>query len=286
MKQNCVQCGKEFILTPAQIELYRSKKLQPPKRCRECRMKNREKTGKVNGVRDYSTSNVVLEEISETPFNKKSPAFFLSLLGAILVLTIGAIGGVKGYDYYLDNYAYNEAENYPDMYNQPEADGPNRNMISGIGEDETRKQEETTEPELEENAESGESGTEETEAVKERSPQENLQEAMIEKVTTTEDPFAEDEADKVRTYTFKTKALKQEHYDKHGIDMGFESADAYEQAASAVVTNPAALHKTEAEDGDDVYYIEATNEFVIVSRRGFIRTYFLPDAGKAYYERQ
>lgn len=60
----------------------------------------------------------------------------------------------------------------------------------------------------------------------------------------------------------------------------------YEKAASAVVTNPDALHKTEAEDGDDVYYVESTNEFVIVSTDGYIRTYFNPDAGIAYYNRQ
>ena len=46
------------------------------------------------------------------------------------------------------------------------------------------------------------------------------------------------------------------------------------------------LHKTEKEDGDDVYYIEDTNEFVIVSKDGYLRTYFKPDKGKAYYDRQ
>ena len=53
-----------------------------------------------------------------------------------------------------------------------------------------------------------------------------------------------------------------------------------------MVTDPRALHKTEQEDGDDVYYIEETNEFVVVSTDGYIRTYFLPDSGKAYFDRQ
>lgn len=43
---------------------------------------------------------------------------------------------------------------------------------------------------------------------------------------------------------------------------------------------------TEAEDGDDVYYIEDTNEFVVVSPDGYLRTYFNTDAGKDYYDRQ
>ncbi len=85
---------------------------------------------------------------------------------------------------------------------------------------------------------------------------------------------------------FRSKKLLDQHYEKHGIEMGFASAKEYEAAAAAVVSNPNALHKTEKEDGDDVYYVEASNEFVIVSQDGYIRTYFLPNAGLAYYERQ
>ena len=87
-------------------------------------------------------------------------------------------------------------------------------------------------------------------------------------------------------YTFSNRELLEEHYKKHGKEMGFETPEAYEAAASAVVNDPRALHKLEAEDGDDVYYIEDTNEFVIVSKRGYLRTYFKPDAGKRYYDKQ
>lgn len=59
-----------------------------------------------------------------------------------------------------------------------------------------------------------------------------------------------------------------------------------ESQTAAVVLNSEALHKTEAEDGDDVYYIESTNEFVVVSADGYIRTYFKPDSGIRYYNRQ
>lgn len=86
--------------------------------------------------------------------------------------------------------------------------------------------------------------------------------------------------------TFRNSKLLNEHYEKHGIDMGFPDAASYEKAASAVVTNPDALHKIEKEDGDDVYYVEATNEFVIVSTDGYIRTYFLPDSGIKYFNKQ
>ena len=87
-------------------------------------------------------------------------------------------------------------------------------------------------------------------------------------------------------YNFRNNDRLMEHYNKHGKDMGFKSPSEYEDAASDVVNNPDALHKTESEDGDDVYYLEKTNEFVIVSPDGYIRTYFEPDGGKKYYDRQ
>lgn len=90
----------------------------------------------------------------------------------------------------------------------------------------------------------------------------------------------------VETYRFRNKKLLNQHYEKHGIEMGFGSDEEYQAAASAVINNPNALSKIEAEDGDFVYYVEATNEFVVLSTDGYIRTYFLPSGGKAYYDRQ
>ena len=68
--------------------------------------------------------------------------------------------------------------------------------------------------------------------------------------------------------------------------MGFASATDYEAAASAVINNPEALYKTEKEDGDGIYYVESTNEFVVLSTDGYIRTYFRPNGGIDYYNRQ
>ncbi|MDE7230252.1 MAG: hypothetical protein K2N56_07210 [Oscillospiraceae bacterium] len=85
---------------------------------------------------------------------------------------------------------------------------------------------------------------------------------------------------------FRNKNLLNQHYQKHGIDMGFSSAEEYEKAAARVPYDPNVLHKIEAEDGDDVYYIESTNEFVIVSTDGYLRTYFNPDRGIDYFNRQ
>ena len=88
------------------------------------------------------------------------------------------------------------------------------------------------------------------------------------------------------TYEFRNSDLLESHYEKHGKDMGFSSKEEYQQAASDVVNNPDSLHKTEAEDGDDVYYLEDENYFVVVSTDGYIRTFFEPDSGIKYYNKQ
>lgn len=87
-------------------------------------------------------------------------------------------------------------------------------------------------------------------------------------------------------YTFRNDRLLTEHFEKHGIEMGFSSKEDYQKAASDVINDPESLHKLEKEDGDDVYYKVETNEFVVVSKDGYIRTYFCPDSGQAYFDRQ
>lgn len=98
-------------------------------------------------------------------------------------------------------------------------------------------------------------------------------------------PFGNDQLEEV-DFTFRTEELFESHYEKHGIEMGFDSAEAYLEAANDVIDSPEALHKTEAEDGDDIYFLEDTNEFVVLSTDGYIRTYYIADGGIEYYERQ
>ena len=88
------------------------------------------------------------------------------------------------------------------------------------------------------------------------------------------------------TYYFRNEKLLNDHYDKHGKDMGFDSAESYEAAANEVINHPDTLHRIEEEDGDDVYYLEENNGFVIVSVDGYIRTFFYPEDGLDYFNRQ
>lgn len=94
------------------------------------------------------------------------------------------------------------------------------------------------------------------------------------------------DAPQVQLYTFRNDRLLNQHYEKHGIEMGFATIEEYVAAANAVIYHPDALHKQEAEDNDDVYFLEATNEFVVVSTDGYIRTYFIASGGIDYYNRQ
>ena len=84
--------------------------------------------------------------------------------------------------------------------------------------------------------------------------------------------------------TFRTEDKLQQHFEKHGQEAGCATAEEYLAAANAVVADPAALHKLQAEDGDDLYFLESTGEFVVVSPAGYLRTYYLTD--RDYFERQ
>lgn len=94
------------------------------------------------------------------------------------------------------------------------------------------------------------------------------------------------EANESISYRFRNSELLKDHYNKHGIEMGFDSPLEYETAASNVVNNPNALHKLEKEDNDHVYFLEETNEIVFLSNDGYIRTYFISDSGKSYFDKQ
>lgn len=95
------------------------------------------------------------------------------------------------------------------------------------------------------------------------------------------------EDDKVNiTYKFRNKSLLKEHFKKHGAEFPYETKEEYVEGANKMLANPNKLHKIEKEDGDDVYYLEETNEFIIVSTDGYIRTYFKPTKGKKYFDSQ
>ena len=112
---------------------------------------------------------------------------------------------------------------------------------------------------------------------------------IIEQITESE-TFADYDDNSYVEYHFRNQKLLNQHFQKHGRefadDFNYQSAEEYEKGASDVINNTSALYKTEAEDGDGIYYIESTNEFVVLSTDGYIRTYFRPDKGIDYFNRQ
>ena len=87
-------------------------------------------------------------------------------------------------------------------------------------------------------------------------------------------------------YKFRNKGLWEEHFEKHGAEFPYNTKEEYLEGANIMLQNPDCLYKKEKEDNDDVYFLEATGEFAIVSTDGYLRTYFKPSKGKKYFDKQ
>ena len=268
MKRTCKQCGKEFEITQSEINFYNSKNLALPKRCKECREKNKQsgntdienKATKNKAAENKATDNKPTGNHAAGNPNagcKKKESFYGAVIAILLVALV--LYRVVTWASVGDTETDQESTSYYVNEEQPESAGGKEGEEQPEG---TVVRDSEKQPESDDHTESGE------EAQK-----------------TSYDGADETGAEEV-IWTFRSERLLREHYEKHGMEMGFASQEEYEKAASAVVNNPAALHKLEAEDGDDVYYLESTNEFVIVSTDGYIRTYFYPSNGIAYYNSQ
>lgn len=215
IRLTCKQCGKEFTMADSEIKFYKEKNLQLPKRCKECRDKNKRERAKQSS-QYRSAPNSMNNYTSTNQISTKKGAFnWIYVIGLFVVAVMLYVlfdFGVIG------NHSGNDSNNAP--------------------------------------------------------------------IVTTETIQPSQDKENKQSYSFRDDSFLQEHYEKHGIEMGYKDAWEYLEAANNVIYNPASLHKLEQEDGDDVYYLEKTNDFVVVSTDGFIRTYFRPEDGIEYYNRQ
>ncbi|MDO5516033.1 MAG: zinc-ribbon domain containing protein [Clostridium sp.] len=244
IERKCVQCGRSFTIEDSEIEFYKSKSLSLPKRCKECRDKNKENSkksrdNKVNiHKNEYEEKNTVKPISEERNANKsssnknngsingnggnnnkkKNNIFKLFILAAVIIF-----GLFEGYGSY-------------EKHNSP---NPNTPVIEN----------------------SSETGKKDN--------------SSSQSTATDKD-----------AYTFRTAQDCTDHFKKHGEEFGYTTEKQYVEGANKVINSSASLHKLEKEDGDDVYYLKDTNEFVIVSTSGFIRTYFKPQDGINYFNRQ
>ena len=89
---------------------------------------------------------------------------------------------------------------------------------------------------------------------------------------------------------FRTEQKLEDHYQKHVIDQqefGDISVEDYlyfAQELMTVVDGEDTL--TKEIDGETLYYDPDTNEFGVLSADGYIKTFFKPEKGQAYFDKQ
>jgi hypothetical protein len=85
-------------------------------------------------------------------------------------------------------------------------------------------------------------------------------------------------------YTFYDTASMVKHYVKHGKQTGSSSMEDYLYKANMVIISKGNLTKKQMEDNDTIFYNPKTNEFVVIAKAGYVRTYFI--ASDKYYNKQ
>lgn len=267
--KKCRDCGKEFTLSDGEIDFFRSKGFDLPNRCQSCRNKRKKKNASPEVRRSVNKQNHSGKQISALTIPVLIIAVglllcYLIFIGSdILPANPSSTADITDSSVFI--FEEITAAETPYTVTAEESIGT------------TEKASETA----------AELITEPTHAVTSAEAVNTSPETVLE----TSAIIAEESSNttvpsQTRELHFRNEELLSEHYENHGIEMGFSSAQDYERAAAAVVSSPKALHKLEKEDNDDVYYLESTNEFVIVSTDGYIRTYFKPDKGKAYFDKQ
>jgi len=79
----------------------------------------------------------------------------------------------------------------------------------------------------------------------------------------------------------------EEHWRKHGAEFPeYHSAEEYEAGALAFVRSPPPGTLTKRDGGDTLFYNPDSNTFAVADPRGRPRTFFRPDSGRAYWDRQ
>lgn len=247
--KKCRDCGREFTHTDGEIDFYRSKGFKLPSRCKACRDKRKGRQA------PSSAASPTSRHTTPPPKKPNIPAYLL-----VLILAVGLV--FTAVTKLTDTFITSEL---------PQTSAVTENVTSAlttaeISADTSASQQET------EITTSSETSAEYTTTTAE--------------ITSTAPQTTAAAAASAPSPHFRNEERLNEHYEKHGIEMGFATPAEYEAAAAAVVNSPDALHKLEKEDGDDVYYIESTNEFVIVSTDGYIRTYYHPTNGKEYFDNQ
>ena len=325
MKLTCKQCGKEFELSESEIVFYKSKNLHIPKRCEQCRQankKNKVASAKLYENTRMQSRNYTPSGSNGLNGGRNNKLLYAILIIAIVLLTGGIVLShadllgkysestkpIYGADAYIAEDIHNQSGKALETFNsqsETQSDTASSNSKSetaaGAGTSQDESNTETGSADIAQSTNSagdvtgtgtGTDAAQDKPAAESDTPKNNpaagseTSSETVREASETDAQPAQSIGVSTPQYKFRNSNLLNDHFEKHGKEMGFATAEDYQAAASAVVTNASALHKLEAEDGDDVYYIESTNDFVIVSTDGYIRTYFRPNSGIEYYNRQ
>lgn len=285
MKRICKQCGTEFTLSESEIAFYRSKNLHLPKRCENCRRENKMKVGgepaqqtvrPYHGKKDNTLKKWVAAAVICLLF---AAAVGTLRVGVLRLDTANGASAEVAADVTADTAAGSAVEAAPAeamQERQPGGAAAGDDVRAGAAQE---KQPENFRKDEDAPAETAQEKQPENSRKDEDAPADMPQK-------TPEDAQTSKTAASEYAYSFRKAEYLQEHFEKHGAEFGFATAEEYLAGANRVVASPEALHKLEGEDGDDVYYLESGNEIVFVSTDGYIRTYFKPNDGKAYFDRQ
>ncbi len=86
IKRTCKQCGKEFILSDSEIRFFKSKNLNLPKRCKECRSANKQSN---------QSPSAPVQVTASKPAPKLDKKKLIIAIAIILVLVIGSFFGIE-----------------------------------------------------------------------------------------------------------------------------------------------------------------------------------------------
>jgi hypothetical protein len=86
------------------------------------------------------------------------------------------------------------------------------------------------------------------------------------------------------TYRFKSTDELKEHFIKHGRECNCKTPRKYLKTANKIIKSKKSLKKFEKDDGDTVYFNKRLNGIVFVSKKGYIRSFYLSDID--YFNRQ
>lgn len=64
------------------------------------------------------------------------------------------------------------------------------------------------------------------------------------------------------------------HFYKHKDDVGCRDVESYLKKANSVILDKKSIHKKTIANGDTVYYNKKNEDYVVLARAGYIRSYY------------